>query len=87
MELTNERKTDWVEFDIDLSDEESDRLVKYAQENIFKDQSALINWSVNDIFKKMVDKLDNDPKKVETLLKGKLKAKKALKRGKNTTND
>lgn len=74
--LTNERTVDMVEFDLDLSDDVKDMLVKYAKDNIDDDQDSLINWSVNKLLKDYVDKVKQDKKDEEARLERERRAKK-----------
>ena len=69
MELTNERKEEMIAFDVDIEDEEAERLADVGLDLIKNDKNALINYAVNHILKEMIDK-----EKVQELIKKSLEA-------------
>ena len=69
MELQNERNVEMVEFDIDISAEEGQKLFDMGLKWLSEDTDAVINYAVNKILKDMVD----DQKNVNKMLRKELK--------------
>lgn len=61
--ITAERPVKYVELDVDMDNFLRDKLLKYAKENILKDEEELINWAVVDILKKSIEDPKNKKKK------------------------
>jgi hypothetical protein len=71
MELQNERNVEMVEFDIDLTLEESQKLYDIGLTWLKEDTDAVINYAINKILKNMVE----DQKDVNKLLRKEIKKK------------
>jgi len=56
MKLENEQKETYCKFDIDLTELEYKDLVKYGREHIQNDEPELVNYAVNHMLRKMVEK-------------------------------
>lgn len=68
MNLNKERKTEIVEYDIDISDQEADNLAKYGLEMIKNDKQELVNYAVNHILKQVTVDMEKDNKLLERLI-------------------
>ena len=69
MNLNNERNTEMVEYDLDISDQEAEQLAKYGLEMIKKDKVELVNYAVNHILKQVTVDMEKDNKLLERLIK------------------
>ena len=56
MEILNENQTDFVDMEVEMSNDEFNKLVKYFDNNCSQsDQNNIkINWAVNEILRKMI---------------------------------
>lgn len=68
MNLLNERMVDMVEYDMDLTADETKTLCAYAMEKIVSDEKALINYAVVHMLGEICKNLQ-DPKEKKNLLK------------------
>ena len=60
MKIDNEQVETFHRFDLELSEKESQLLIKYAHENIANDTEFLINYAINDILQKKISKYDEE---------------------------
>jgi len=74
MNLSHEKKITMVEFDAVFSNEEKEKLLKYARQNILTDETALLNWAINDTCRKHVDKLQKNIDSLQRLKDNSAKA-------------
>ena len=58
----NEREVKMIEMELELDEDLIEKLVAHGKENI--DREALINWSVNDILKKVVEEHKDDKEEI-----------------------
>lgn len=80
MQLTNERKSDSLEYDMDLSKSEATMLREYGLKKIQEDDEALINYAVNHILFEMTQNLEYNIEKLKKIVENKRKIKKNSKK-------
>ena len=56
MKFGKETKETYCQFDVDLSKKEWETLKEYGRKTIEKDDGALINYAINDIVRKEVER-------------------------------
>ncbi len=61
MSITNERKIELIEFDIDLDDDLYKFLVKFGLEKIKEDKKELASYALNYILKEKIKSLNLNP--------------------------
>jgi len=71
MELGQEKEELFYSFPLDLSDEEAKRLRDFGLKVIAEDADALINYAVNYMLKKQVEKLEKTNKDLVNKIKEK----------------
>lgn len=86
MNLTNERIVDMVEYDMDLTDEETKTLCAYALEKIATDEKALTNYAIVHMLGEICKNLQ-DPKEVKKFIKAAKKLDKTEKSDKLLSNE
>jgi hypothetical protein len=62
-----EKKVEMVEFPLELSDEEANRLYEYGLSIITKDKAEIINYAVNNILRRCITDTENNIKTLERL--------------------
>jgi len=65
MDLEGEKHIEMVEFDVDFTQDEIDRLKSYGLEKIQNDEPALINYAVNLILEETVKNIKEENKHIK----------------------
>jgi len=47
MQFLEERSVKYVEFEVEIPEDEKQIMLRYAKKNILNDEKALLNWAVN----------------------------------------
>lgn len=69
MEFGNERKKEYYEFDLDLSDDEQKNLAELGLELIKEDEAELVNYAVNTLLRRTVEELESGDEELKAKLK------------------
>lgn len=76
MKLSNEKKIQTLEYDIDLNNEEAGLLREYGLKRIQEDEDALINYAINRVLFDMSQNLEENIEKMKKIVENKRKTKK-----------